>query len=176
MWFKEAIKVVLKHEGGFVDDPVDPGGATNFGVSLRWLKTQDLSIGDIDGDGDIDSMDIANMTREQAVKIYKNRWWIPFAFSDIPKKYIAIKVFDTAVNMGSTRAIKILQRSLTMAGYPTKVDGIIGNRTLHNIEEANENHVLGSYKALQWCFYKELIKRKPSMAKFENGWTRRAYS
>jgi|SRR5210317_928130 len=173
MWFKEAIEVVLKHEGGFVDDPDDPGGTTKYGVSLRWLKSADI---DIDGNGAIDSLDVKGLTLEKAKKLYKDRWWIPHAYGDIQKKRIAIKVFDTAINMGSNRANKILQRSLTISGYPTKVDGIIGHRTLHSVEEANENLVLGAFRALQWCFYQELVRRKPVMAKYEKGWTKRAYS
>jgi lysozyme family protein len=59
--FNQAVKVILQHEGGYVDNPNDPGGATNYGISLRFLADHPES-GDFNGDGEVDAEDIANMT------------------------------------------------------------------------------------------------------------------
>lgn len=87
--FDKAIKVVLAHEGGYVNDPNDLGGETNFGISKRSYPT----------------VDIKNLTREQAVEIYRGDWWERYRYGDIEDLDVATKVFDLAVNMGPVPAL-----------------------------------------------------------------------
>ena len=76
--FEKAHAFVARMEGGFVDDPADPGGTTNYGVSLRFLKSQGLEAGDIDGDGDIDADDIRALTPERAAGVLRRAFWDVF--------------------------------------------------------------------------------------------------
>ena len=70
--FDTAIKKVLKHEGGYVDHKNDPGGATKYGISLRFIKQSNTDL-DLDNDGDIDADDIKEMTEDKAKEIYKDK-------------------------------------------------------------------------------------------------------
>ena len=121
--FSAAIKTVLKHEGGFVNDPDDPGGATNWGISLRFLKGQGLEVGDVDHDGDIDADDILKMSQSDAIAIYRQAFWVKNGYGSFPDHRVAAKTFDLCVNMGPRQAHKILQRAINAArgqhGYGT---------------------------------------------------------
>lgn len=180
--FERAIPVILKHEGGYVNNPNDPGGATNYGVSLRFLQSQPIQVGDFDQDGDVDAEDIKNMTVDDAKYIYKTFWWDKFRYGLIIDQTIATKVFDLSVNMGAARAHKLLQTALNKAfALRLTVDGIIGNATLNCINNAfssddNEQTLLTAYCNEAWGFYQRLIAGNPKFKVFERGWKVRAYS
>ena len=137
--FDLAIPTILAHEGGFVDDPDDPGGATNWGISLRYYRKLDwpnidvdvmgLGDGDLDGDGDVDVDDIKVMTRYQALAIYNSQWWVRYKYYLINPQVIATKVFDLSVNMGAGRAHRLLQQALRAVGREVEVDGVVGPKT-----------------------------------------------
>jgi len=179
--FNHAIKVVLEHEGGFVNDKDDSGGATNFGVSLRYLlsagEIDGKLIGDFNGDGDVNIDDIRSMTEDQAKDIYRNEWWKKYGYEQIFDRDIATKIFDLSVNMGARQAHKLLQRATHATNFPTLVDGSFGKNTLRSI---NANQVpdllLGSLKSEAACFYRTLIVKKPRFEKYRFGWLKRAYS
>ena len=178
--FDEAIKVVLIHEGGFVDHPSDPGGATNYGVSLRFLKGLSLEFGDINKDGVINVEDIKNMNICDAQKVYKSQWWDKYKYGMIVDQTIATKIFDFSVNMGARQAHKLLQRAINEAfGMNLTVDGIIGPATRGVINSANddiEQELLTAYAEEAWKFYQLIMKRNPRLKAFQNGWKKRAYS
>jgi lysozyme family protein len=188
--FYEAIKIVFKHEGGFVDDPVDPGGATNFGVSLRYLSKigeidadgDGILDGDFDGDGDVDADDIRAMSREDAVFIYRRQWWDRYEYGTLPPA-IATKVFDLAINMGARQAHCLLQRAACAAGEELADDGVIGpvtKRALWRIDAASGNSnihpLLAAFRSEAAGFYRELIARNSSREKYRKGWLLRAYA
>lgn len=170
--FLEAIEDVFEHEGGFNNVKGDKGGATNWGVSLRFLK----SIGvDLNGDGHIDWLDIKIMTKEQAEMIYWNEFWKPF-YDTIPKR-LAIKTFDTAVNAGHSRAHKILQLALNDISGVTPlltVDGVIGKKSFDLIPTIKEENILAMYCIEQKKFYEGLAQADPEQSKFLAGWRNRA--
>lgn len=178
--FERAIPHILKHEGGWVNHPNDPGGATNFGVSLRFLADYP-NVGDFDGDGDVDAQDIKNMTVEQAMMIYKMFWWDKFGYGRINDQTIATKVLDLSVNMGSVRAHKLLQAALNKAfSLRLTVDGILGNASISTINAAmdgdQEQTLLTAYCDEAWGFYQRLIAGNPKFKVFEKGWRNRAYA
>jgi lysozyme family protein len=180
--FDDAILITLKHEGGFVNDPVDPGGATNWGMSIRYLKGRgDLDgdgrlDGDIDGDGDIDVNDVRKMTMEQAIDLYYTGFWLKYGYDAIDDFDIAAKIFDMTVNMGSIQAGKLTQRALNRLGQNLVVDGKLGAKSFAAINYEDPEMLLAELRQQQANFYLNLIRRNPSFAKYKRGWLRRAYS
>ena len=110
--FLIAVQRVLADEGGDSSNPADAGGATRFGISARAYP----------------GVDIATLTRDAAVKIYWDEWWLRFGFAQLPAA-VAAKTFDLAVNMGAGNAIECLQRALRASGVPVTEDGAIGPAT-----------------------------------------------
>ncbi|MDH5633615.1 MAG: hypothetical protein OEZ10_11545 [Gammaproteobacteria bacterium] len=180
--FDAAILTVLKHEGGFVDDPADPGGATNYGVSLRWLRTLgDLDgdgylDGDLDHDGDVDASDIRAMSQSDAENLYRLQWWNRYEYELINDQEVATKIFDMAVNMGAHQAHKIVQRACHAVHRPTPDDGKLGPNSLAAINGSYPNELLPAIRSEAAAFYRLLVVTKPRLAKFKNGWLKRAYS
>ena len=177
--FEDAIGFTLEHEGGYVDHPNDPGGATNWGVSLRaLLRMGDDAIAefDFDDDGDLDADDIRAMPREQAIEFYQAHYWTP-EYDDIADQAAATKLFDMGVNMGTRQAVKVLQRAISWYRRDIVVDGIFGPQSLAGTNATNLAPIL--IKALvaeQARFYFELLDAKPDRRVFIHGWLRRAYS
>ena len=176
--FDAAVAVVLAHEGGFVDDPADPGGATNWGVSLRFARAQGASIDfDIDHDGDVDVDDIRAMPRETAIEVYRVDWWDRYGFPRFPlPEAVAVKTFDTAVNMGPRRAIRILQECCTDQGQPVAEDGILGAQTADAAAACDATALLADYRRRQAALYQLIARNNPGQRRFLNGWLARAAS
>jgi len=165
--FNRLINVILDNEGGFVNDPSDPGGATKMGVSLRFLKSVGNIRFDLDHDGDIDIDDIRKMDRDTAKSIYAEFFYIPLKLDQLKNEKLALQVFDHAVNAGSISAIKILQR---ICG--AKDDGIIGPKTISSANTFTED-ISGIYHNERLRFYTDLAVKHQKLAKFLAGWTRR---
>lgn len=182
--FIQAVETVLKHEGGYVNDPVDPGGATNYGVSLRFLAKvgehdldgDGIKAGDFDMDGDVDIDDIRAMTEQDAMKIYHLHWWDRYSYGDLPAG-IAGKLLDTSVNMGAPQAHKLVQRACRACGVSDLVeDGIIGPMTRQVIAGCDQWGLMTSMRSEQAGFYRALIVKTPKFEKYRTGWLRRAYA
>ncbi len=176
--FDTAIITVLKHEGTFVNDPDDDGGATNFGISLRWLKSikdhdrDGFLVGDLDHDGTVDINDIKKMSKEDAIKFYRNYWWDKYGYEKIITQSLATKVFDLSVNMGSLHAHKCLQRAVRASSSIILIeDGLFGNKSFEAINSANPEVLIAAYRSEAAGFYRSLDKPK-----YINGWLNRAYA
>lgn len=183
LW-KRAAETVLEHEGGYVNDPADPGGATNWGVSLRFLKLE-IELGrlygdnfDFDGDGDVDAADIKMMPQADALEVYKARFWTPYGWDRFHPS-IAIKAFDLGVNMGPRQAIKLLQRACRACGEEIADDGAMGPitaGTVRGLGEADAGALLAALRSEAAGFYRALIAARPAFDKYRRGWIRRAYA
>lgn len=113
--FNEAVEVVLKNEGGYVRDPDDPGGETKFGISKKSYP----------------DLDIAELTRDEAVAIYHRDFWEANRYGEIHNFDVAMKVFDLAVNVGAKTVNVMLQLAIGLTGdQAVEVDGIVGPQTL----------------------------------------------
>lgn len=177
--FDIAIPLVLKHEGGYVNNPNDPGGATNYGISLRFLADHP-ELGDFDQDGDVDIDDISVMSQADAIEIYRKTWWEAFGYERINDQTIATKLFDLAINMGAKRAHILIQTALNKAfGLAIPAAGNLGPMTCGAINSAvdgeGEQQLLDAFCAETWAFYQRLIANKPSLGVFAKGWKNRAF-
>jgi len=166
-FFIEAMPHVFEHEGGYNDVKNDLGGATNWGVSLRFLKAINK---DVDGDGDVDYLDVKNLSKENATEIYFNHFWKRY-YEKLPRR-IAIKMFDTEIN--TDKAELFLQRALVLLGSKITVDKMIGLVTLLEVKKYTDQAVLDAYTASQKAYYDAIIKAKPDQEKFRKGWYNRA--
>lgn len=117
--FQTSINRLLSNEGGYVNDPKDPGGETNWGISKRSYP----------------HVDIKGLTRDQAIAIYKADFWDPISLDEAPLG-ISYQMLDFAVNSGIQTAIRALQRAVGVAD-----DGVVGNHTRAAIA-ATEKHDL----------------------------------
>ena len=173
--FRIAHEFTAKWEGGYSNDPDDPGGTTNYGVSLRWLKSLGLDQGDIDLDGDIDADDIRALGAEQAAALFKDKFWDALRLGDFQQDLATI-YYDAAVNTGPAQATRFMQRGYN-ASFPTTrlaVDGVLGPLTRDALLYVGNNKSM-----LRACiderdkFYRSLATSKPSMNKFLRGWLNR---
>lgn len=172
--FKQAISKVLKNEGGYVDNPNDLGGTTNFGISLRFLQSIDKTA---------TKETIKNLTLAKAEDLYFKYFWLPNKYDQIDYQSLANKVFDTAVNTGSKIANRILQSTLNTVifnGKAIKEDGIIGNETINAInyllsaKDVDSNRFKKIYMLLQKEYYASIVANKNNQVVFLKGWLKRA--
>ena len=158
--FDAAIKIVLLHEGGYVNHPNDPGGETKYGIAKRSYPR----------------VDIRNLTEAGAKDIYYRDWWAPGPYESISDQPLAMKVFDTAINMGTKRAYRMLQEAANTLGANLVVDGIVGKQTIRSVNSLPAQKVLEAFRKLQEAYYMGLIAKRPSLGVFKNGWIKRARS
>lgn len=158
--FTRAIATTLRHEGGYSDNPADPGGETKYGISRRQYP----------------HLDIKSLTRAQAVEIYYRDWWLRFDFSRLPETAGA-KVFDLAVNIGPANAVRCLQRASRACGHRLDDDGALGPRTLAAVFAADRNALLAALRSEAAGYYRALAisKGRGTADEFLAGWLKRAY-
>lgn len=145
--FEKAFKKVIGHEGGYVNDPKDPGGETKYGISKRAYP----------------HLGIASLDLETAKNIYFNDYWQKVKGCFLEHS-IALNMFDAAVNHGVNRAIKLAQGAV---GVDT--DGILGEKTLTALIKADPVRFNALFNAERLAFYTTL----PTFASFGRGWVRR---
>ena len=127
---RDIAEEIVRREGGYVNDPDDPGGATNFGVTIHTMRRLGL---DLDRDGDIDAADVRVLSRAQAIDIFITHYFVRPRIGDLPEALHAT-VFDMYVNAGGN-AVKILQRLFNEMGFALKVDGKLGPRSAQAADE-----------------------------------------
>lgn len=180
--FRIQILKTLKFEGGYANDPHDPGGETNFGISKRSYP----------------DLDIKNLNIAQATKIYYDDYWVKPRINQLPD-LLAGKVFDAGVNIGPGGAVGLLQNVANHAilGADLDCDGLIGKETLgvvNNNAELNLNEIAHYWKItnplvlnlsrMQMLlelfryeligYYEGLVQQHPLLSRYLNGWLRRA--
>lgn len=170
---------IVAREGGFVNDPDDPGGATNFGVTIHTLRRLGI---DVNRDTRIDVADVKALTRAQAVDIYLEHYYKRPGIAALPEPLQA-SVFDMYVNAGAN-AVKILQRLLTDMGYPCDPDGALGPQTIRAAQmayEAAPAHLVDAYGIARRNYYYALADARPASRKYarrrdggKGGWITRA--
>jgi lysozyme family protein len=159
--FVDALPFVLRWEGGFVNHPNDPGGATNKGVTQKvydaWRSKQGLA-----------AADVRSLTDTELQSIYESGYWLPPRCDDLPSPLDLVQ-FDTAVNMGNGRAIKLLQKAVGA----TPVDGKFGPGTEACVAGCDTGEALAAYCDAREAFYRDLAASNPKLAVFLKGWMNR---
>ena len=147
MSFDSLIDRVLSHEGGYVNDPRDPGGETKYGISKRSYPL----------------LDIKNLTRSQAVEICRRDFWQRVSGDSLPPS-VAFQVLDAAVNHGIGNAVRWLQRAVGVAD-----DGAIGPITMAAVKRMDAADLVLQFNAERLEFYAKLS----TWDAFGRGWARR---
>lgn len=156
---------ILKWEGGFVNDPVDKGGATNMGVTIGTWRTVGY---DKDGDGDIDVDDLHLLTREDVIeRVLRPHYWNRWRADEIHNQSVANILVDWVWASGS-HGIKRPQLILGVTA-----DGIVGPKTLAAVNSMDPMELHFRIKNDRIRFIDEICKRDPSQERFRRGWINR---
>lgn len=176
---RQIAEEIVRREGGYVNDPDDPGGATNHGVTIHTMRRLGL---DLDGDGRVTSDDVKVLPRETAVNIFIDHYYHGPRIDALPD-VIRASVFDMYVNAGS-HAVKILQRLFNSMRIDVHVDGVIGPQTIAAAEQAFKaapDHLSDAYGIARRNYYYALADRRSASRKYarrrdggKGGWIRRA--
>ncbi len=156
--FAAALDETLRHEGGYVDHPLDPGGATNLGITQSTLSA-------IRG-RPVSKAEIMALRRDAAAEIYRARYWKAVHADELPAG-VDLAVFDLAVNSGTGRAIRTLQNVL---GVP--VDGVVGTETLAAARGRDASALVAQISAARLAF----LQRLTTWPVFGRGWSRRVHA
>jgi lysozyme family protein len=140
----------LENERGYSNDSADYGGETKYGISKKSYP----------------DWDIENLTKEDAIAIYKRDFWPPYQdFED----RLASKLFDLAINMGHKKAVQILQRSLQCLGSNTIDDGVLGPKTRKAVDLANVDLLLTAIKSEAAGVYRNIAATNAEQKRFLKG-------
>lgn len=170
---------IVAREGGYVNDPDDPGGATKFGVTIHTMRRLGL---DLDADGDVDADDVQRLTRVQAVDIFIRHYFERPLIAELPSGLHAT-VFDMYVNAGAN-AVRILQRLLCEMGHSVAVDGALGPQSIkaaHAAYNQAPQAMVDAYGIARRNYYFRIADRRPASRKYartraggKGGWIKRA--
>ena len=155
MSFKECLDLVLKSEGGYVNNPQDPGGMTNLGITKKSLEEW---LGH-----DVDEKFMRNLTPEMAAPFYEQKYWRS-CYGELLPRGLDFIVFSMAVNAGPGRSIKLLQQSIGCVP-----EGVIGPRTRGLISDSNCATLIAKFSEARREYYRSL-KTFPIFGK---GWLAR---
>ena len=153
--FDACMPFIFKAEGGYADNPADPGGPTNFGITLGTLRAYE-------GNPNLTAEDVKVLTRETAREIYRTAYWNRMQCGELPPG-LDLEVFDFGVNSGPAESVKTLQRLVGVTQ-----DGSIGPITLAAVGQFNVNDLISRFARARLAFYQSL-----DMPEFEKGWATR---
>ncbi|MBC9245627.1 peptidoglycan-binding protein [Paracoccus sp. 11-3] len=176
---EEIAREIVAREGGFVNDPDDPGGATNYGVTIGTMRSLGL---DLNRDGKVDISDVKSLTRAQAQQIFIDHYFKKPRLEELPDALQA-SVFDMYVNAGAN-AVKILQKLVTRMGFAISADGVVGPQTIAAVHDAAllaPDHLADAYGIARRNYYYALADQRPASRKYarakaggKGGWIIRA--
>lgn len=171
-----AISVVLAHEGGWVSNPADPGGETNWGISTLMIKRENITAEELGVDPAtmFQSGYLKPMPRDAAVAIYKKYFWDKYSYGLLVDSVAATKVFDCSVNCGPGRAGMMAQKAANQAGKSLQVDGILGGHSYNAINDiAPHTFVLAMADQMRF-YYNDIVNKNPTLHVFLSNWLHRA--
>ncbi len=160
--FDIAVRVVLLHEGGFVDNPNDHGGATNFGITQRTLDAYRKTHASFPAH-------VRDLTKLEATEIYRDEFWPPFAA--VNDSATALALFDQAVLRGPKRVISLAQSLLGL-----KPDGVLGPLTASTLNRVAGDEFAFRFLRASHHAYATIVKFDPTQIEFAEGWEDRLFS
>lgn len=176
---EQIAEAIIRREGGFVNDPDDPGGATNHGVTVHTMRRLGL---DLDADGDVDAADVRLLDADLARKIFLKHYFYGPRLDRLPRP-LQPSVFDMYVNAGA-QAVKLLQQVLSDMGLGVAVDGKLGPQTVKAARNAMlmaPDHLVDAYGIARRNYYYRLADRRPASRKYarsrdggKGGWIKRS--
>ena len=159
--FSDSLPWILGHEGGWSHDPADPGGATNFGITLAEAERHGVA----------DEDALRAISPEKVAAIYEADYW---KFSGLVSQDIATKVFDMCVNLGPHAAIHIVQEAVNAMGADLAEDGHWGPKTEAAVNAAPHGRLMDLLCQELADYYLDIVSRRPESSRFLKGWLRRA--
>lgn len=160
-------------EGGKSNDKTDRGGATKWGISLRFLKS--VKEGDINGDGHIDEKDIDALTHDDKEFFYRKYFFSYYRIDEIENQAIANRVFSIFIHMRGRDAAVVVQRACKANLKTITVDGLMGTKTIGCINSVDPDALMAAIRSEQASMYYQVVARFPDQKANLNGWLNRAY-
>jgi len=157
--FEICVAFALRQEGGYTDDPADPGGATNMGITLATYR-------EWSDDPHLGAAQVRDMTLKTARAIYRALYWNRLRADALPPG-VDLSVFDMGVNAGIWRSARLLQQALGFTGE--EVDGLIGPETLAAANRFDARNLVNNLANRQTAYYRSLA----NFPIFGTGWLRR---
>lgn len=176
--FEPCVQYVLDHEGGLTDNDSDPGGITNFGISLRFLR--EVSLENLKRVGifnEVSRQTIVDLTIDQAKGLYFSEFWLHAPFDKIQNGILAKYIFDMTVNHGQAQATKLTQRACCAAQKSKdylKDDGLFGSQTVSAVNRASFM-LVPTLIATRAGFMRQLVAVNPKLEVFLDGWLNRCF-
>jgi len=170
--FIEAFRLIMDHEGGYVNDPDDPGGETYKGVARKmhskwegWttidlLKRQSGFPANLERDAEL---------REMIGTFYLNQFWNRIQGDEITNQQVAESIFDFAVNAGVQTAVVLAQMVVN-----AKADGVLGAETISKINSCDPKYFLAAFTVAKIARYVTIVKKRPTSRKYFYGWVLRS--
>ncbi len=185
--YQKALALVLQHEGGYANDPVDRGGETYRGIARR-VHPQWAGWRRVDAQrgtpGFPAVLDRDGVLQRAVADFYRANYWAPIKGDQLDDDAVAQELFDTAVNMGVRRAVRFFQEALNLLNRNQKnyadltVDGWLGDKSLAALgaylkSDRNTHYLLKLLNALQAMHYIEIMRNDPTQERFTRGWLSR---
>ena len=170
--FNPAFEKVLKHEGGYVNDPDDPGGETYKGVARKiWSKWEGWTTIDIlkRERNFPKNLEDKQELQDMVMHFYQVNFWDPVKGDDINDQEVATSIFDFGVNAGVRTSSSLAQ--MVVGANP---DGVIGPKSIEKLNAFNSDHFLAAFTVAKIARYVSIIKKRPTSQKYLYGWVRRA--
>ena len=163
--FYATIPMILRYEGGFVDDPIDKGGKTNMGITQKYLDTYKKKAG-------VNVNDVKDLTKKDAIGLYKAEWDAR-GFGLLDNTDIMKLVYDFSVNSGPQKAIGSLQNILNKKGYNLTEDGYIGDKTNQAVNSVDDKWLKKELQKSRADHCDDIVDKYPNQKRFINGWFNR---
>lgn len=163
--FYTTIPMVLRYEGGLVDDSIDRGGKTNMGITQKFLNTYKKKAG-------VNVNDVKDLTKKDAVSLYKAEW-DSRGFGLLDNTNVMKLVYDFSVNSGPKNAIGSLQKALNKKGHNLVEDGFIGDKTNQAVNAVDEKWLKRELQKSRAEHCDKIVDKYPEQKRFINGWFNR---